>query len=301
MQIREIQNPKNPKRGVLFESGRWDDFLTTAKLPDKGWAYEGREFGKGSRTVSEDFSGTKSFEEAVDLAENGWPEGRAEFADISAKSVQQIESILPTIGYDVAGMYPSVPRFLAGDQESMVTHNPELNSRRHIVPIYVSISASANNKRSTIKNRGAAIAGLIDYLETSGHSVQLIVFEHSTSGGILYWGEYELKAAGEPLDLDMMAFAITHPSCLRRLHFAVMEQNGFRFKGNFARCFHGTYGTPGNGWPEKVKSELADGPTLMFDGLRGNYNSAFCNIEQATKTVLAEWEKAQEEINWDVL
>ena len=293
MQVEEVRAKGNPHKGTLLESGRWDDFLTAAKLPSNGWNYR-----KQSRDSSESFTGSKSFEDAMDLAENGWPQGRAAFADIAAQSVQQMEAVLPATGYDVAGMYPSVPRFLGGDQECMVTHNPDLNDRRHIIPIYVSISASASNKTQTITNRGAAIAGLIDVLETSGHSVQLMVFDHSLSDGIRYWGEYELKAAGEPLDLDMMSFALTHPSCLRRLHFAILEASGFRFEGAFATAFSGGYGTPCNGWPSEVKSRLADGAALMFDGLIGCHDETFGKMEDATNAVLAEWEKTQEGLDW---
>mgnify|MGYP003627780715 CR=1 FL=1 len=297
MHIEEIEiKDGGIHKHLLFESGRWDDFLTAAKSPPKGWKYR-----KGSRKVSEKFSGSKDFAEAMSMAENGWPEGRVAFADIAAQSVQQMEAVLPVVGYDVAGMYPSVPRFLGGDQECMVTHDPDINDRRHIIPIYAGISASASNKKETIINRGAAIAGLIDRLETSGHSVQLVVFEHSVADLIRYWGEYELKAAGEPLDLDMMAFALTHPSCLRRLHFAVMEANGFRFGGAFADAYKGSYGVPANGLPPEVKSQLADGPTLMFDGLKGCHDSTFGTITSATNAVLAEWEKAQDQISWNAL
>ena len=291
MQVDEIRNKDNPKRGFLFESGRWSDFIELAKAPSKGWNAE-----EASREGSSSFTGSKSLNEAIDLAENGWPEGRREFAEIAASSVRQMEAVLPSFGYDVAGMYPSVPRFVGGDMECMVTHNPDMNARKHVIPVYVSISASASNSTKTIKNRGAAIAGLIDVLETSGHSVQLVAFEHSQAGGIRYWGEYELKAAGEPLDLDMMSFALTHPSCLRRLHFSILESSGFRFEGNFCDSFRGSYGAPCNGWPEEVKSQLADGPVLMFDGLRGCHDGTFGNKDNAVKAVLTEWEKTQEEM-----
>jgi len=33
-----------------------------------------------------------------------------------------------------------------------------------------------------------------------------------------------IKEAGEPIDVDRIAFALAHPGCLRRLGFSIMEQ-----------------------------------------------------------------------------
>ena len=52
MHIEEIEiKDGGIHKHLLFESGRWDDFLTAAKSPPKGWKYR-----KGSRKVSEKFS-----------------------------------------------------------------------------------------------------------------------------------------------------------------------------------------------------------------------------------------------------
>lgn len=277
---------------LLFESGRWGDLLDQCTKPkSKYWKEEA-----ASRDGDFDFTHTHSFNEALDLAANGWPEGRSNFADVAASAVKQMEETRPSYGYDVAGMYPSVPRFLGGDPESMVTFDPDMMGRKHVIPVYVSFTFSWSNKASAITNRGAAIAGLVDRLENAGHSVQLVAYGHLKGHGITLWSEYELKSAGEPLDLDMMAFALTHPSTFRRIYFAAMEANGDRFDGDFTKGFQFGYGTPTTGWPEGVKSELNNGPVLMFDSLYGNQSEKFETLEKATQTVLAEWEKTQSEL-----
>jgi hypothetical protein len=62
-----------------------------------------------SRATSGEFngewSGTKTFEEAVDLAINGWPEGRKRLMTAMA-AAQSAPAFTPSLAMDVAGAYP---------------------------------------------------------------------------------------------------------------------------------------------------------------------------------------------------
>mgnify|MGYP007096624943 CR=1 FL=1 len=264
--------------------GRWSDLIETAKQEPEYWPSE-----RASQTANhKKFTGTNTFEEAIKLAEDGWPEGRAKFADMAGVASYQIGHRRPGTGYDVGGRYPNVPRFCAGDPASMVTSDPRNDTQRHIVTIYVACCASWSVSTDTILHRGAAIGGLIDAVEDEGHSVRLVVFENNKAYQFPAWYEIEVKSAGEPLDLDLMAFAVTHPAVLRRLVFSVHEQNGHIGEGGFHDTYIHGYGSVGNGWPTKRVGERPHG-ALFFDSLIGNPGH-FASIEAAAKFVASEWE-----------
>lgn len=276
-----IEVDENKK--IVFSSGRWSDFLETATKDPVGW-----DRSRASHGVDQDFTGTRDFKEAVDLATYGWPSERAAFVQTSNEAVNRISKARPAVGYDVAGMYPVVPRYVGGDHECMVTSDPHINAVRQIIPLFVSCSFSAGVPATAIRNRGAAIGGLIDAIEDAGHSVRLNIFEHTSAGGITDIAMVEIKAAGEPLDLDLLAFALCHPSTLRRLHFARQENLGHLFGGDFCSHFSFGYGMPMKGWKEEIMREPRS-QVLFFDSLHPGDSKRFETIEKASATVLQEW------------
>jgi hypothetical protein len=99
-----------------------------------------------------------------------------------------------------------------------------------IVRIGFETVVSAGEQVDSIMRRGAAIGALIDALES--HNIRCEVtavardckcyaMGDETAGYVLF--ETIIKAAEAPLDLDRLAFAVAHPSMLRRITFAVLE------------------------------------------------------------------------------
>jgi len=283
----------------VYSRWRWDDFVEYVEDAEATG-----EFAKGQRQSRvfgrEHWTGTLDFDEAIELAKNGWPKGRELFADMAGQAALQMKEQRASISFDVAGSYPSIPRYLSGELENMVTSNPELQSVRKIIKIIVGLSVSHSNEDFVIKNRGAAIAGLIDAVEDAGNSVELAVFHHCEAGGdptpIRTYTEIEVKKAGEPLDLDLLAFAITHPAVLRRLIFAQTEHLGSAFDDEFGRVFkRGNYGVPKLGrQPYFVEVGSVDG-FLLFDGLAGRSN-LFDTLPEASANILRAWETAMTEV-----
>lgn len=285
----ETGKTKNGKK-FIYREGGWADFMESCQMPAENWG------SKSSRENSDRFAGA-SWEGALELANYGWPEGRRDFHQYMAAAVQKLESNRPAFGFDVAGMYPQVPRFVAGDPMSMVTDDPQFSRSKRIIPIYVSCSFSASVDKQRIINRGSAICGLIDIIEDANNSVELIVYEHTQGESIREWCDIRLKAAGEPLDLDRLAFALAHPAFLRRLNFARQESQGALFDGDYRKEFQWGYGVPGKGGPPDYHPRHDNNGFLHFDSLTSGDDVPFKTIESAAKAVTEEWERALDSLN----
>jgi len=193
---------------------------------------------KSSRTGSLDFTGTETWDEALDLARYGWPKGRARLHNlISEAATARQPSVAPALSYDVAGAYPNAALAAAGDPACMVTPYQDEAAARPIVRLAVNFGARSSTKTKTIENYGAAVLAYIDRAEAGGVSVELLMTSCNEITDLTYNIHTVLKRAGEPLELDRLAFAIGHPSSLRRIKFAHLEQSPRKHQ-------HSGYGYP---------------------------------------------------------
>jgi hypothetical protein len=148
--------------------------------------------------------------------------------------------IIETWDFDVAGAYPLVPMYCAGDPACMVTElNQEHLAARPIVRIDFGKDTNWTTTTEAIMLRGAAGLSLAATLESLGYSTELRIVGGTTSNGQTLKYSIIFKPAGEILDLDRAAFALAHPSTLRRFTFALYEQHA-----ELWRNFHSGYGRP---------------------------------------------------------
>jgi len=196
------------------------------------------------------WSGTETFEDAMRLARDGWPEGLARVKDMAESIWNVIGQQMPRVDiqYDVAGAFADVDRFLTGEPEDMIQFVEDENvlGRGKVVKVWVNMSASAGVSTRTIFCRGAAVVALVDALEKLGYSCEIIVSAASSPG----WNgdrevlQYDvcLRKAGDPLDLDRLAFALANSAWLRRLVFSAKEHENAALRSRFG--IPGGYGCP---------------------------------------------------------
>lgn len=214
------------------------------------------------------FSGVKNWGEAVQLARCGWPDGLS----LMMKMKQDLGVVFGSMvkrarmKNDWTGGTVSVQRWL--------NNKPKIFRRRvtqfevgtgRVLDIHVDVSASAWNSKEKLMRRGASILLLIDSLESSGISCQVMVQERVTDctfddvpKEISYCVRVPIKKAGEQLDMDLLAFAVVHPATLRRLFFAMLagEDDDFGVKGGFYReTREGGYGSPIRYGEEEYREE----------------------------------------------
>ena len=134
-----------------------------------------------------------------------------------------------------------------------------------------------------IANYGAAVCLLVDQLTESGQSVQVNMIRHcldSRRKGEYFTIKVPAKKAGEPLDVDKMAFMLAHPAMSRRLCFRIMETTE-----GAAANFNAGYGS------SRTHEDLDLPSVRTGDG--HNYRSQCKTIEGAIEIVAKLWEKSQ--------
>lgn len=199
----------------------------------KGNEYE---YYAGSR-----WYGNATFEEAIELAKYGWPEGAQRVKTLSNKLYDKVSSLIPKqeVVFSVEGNEYDTDAFLAGIPECwsyMDEHIVEGVGHKDL-KLYFNTTTSAGVDAKIMQAKGACIVALVDLLERAGNRVEVWIGSPNHAykdAGKFIW-EVLVKRAGEPMDVDKMAFAISHPSSFRRLFFSAYEGN----KKFIEACFSG--------------------------------------------------------------
>ena len=255
------------------EFGSWTEFLAYVENTPPVWGTYLRASNKSGST----FSGVASFQAALDLAHNGWPEGRDKLVAAMA-TTNKPRGTRHQVTYDVGGSLPDIARYVAGDPEYMITFGEDTVSRKPVVRIVFNAGASAYVRAETIINRGAATLSYADELETAGYSVEIYLVMVSEAGNSRYTVQFPIKLAGEAMDLDRMAFVMAHPALLRRLIFRAFE---CRPESKFMNAYTSTYGIPSR----PTKDELEGGgyvPEIGGLGV-GDWSTMESSIEVVRK------------------
>lgn len=285
-QIRALQakiiEQTNEAGDIIREFASWYEFVKCVTDPTlNAW---GTRHQSSHRTNDSGWSGTPTWEDAVRMATiTGWPEGRKLLTDQLA-IVRPKPEPYKSIEYSVAGAFPMVPNYCAGDPECMVIDpGADIRNSKPIVRIDYNHWIHAGVTVEAMMLRGAAVISLAETLEARGYSTELRIIGNTQSyarGRVKTW-RYSIvyKRAGEPLDLDRAAFAIAHPASMRRLAFALLEQSPTLVE------FYPGYGMP-LGQPN---DKLSDG-TIFVPGVLGRETpeTARQAVQSAAETVLNE-------------
>ncbi len=169
-----------------------------------------------------------NMDEALKLAERGWPEGARQARTLSDKVLARLNSqgVRDDPHYDVVGGALDIERYLSGEPEHWYTlQRTDGGSNvvtRHLTLVF---NAGVNwhwSPEEMIARAIPAIA-LVDALERLGHRVRVIVGV-STDGTQLtaHW-RICIKEHDQVMDIDRLAFWLGHPAVLRRFYFAAVE------------------------------------------------------------------------------
>lgn len=195
------------------------------------------------------FTHTGSLEEALDLAERGWPEGIERVEELSAKLSEEIIKTLhvPEVTYDVTGDMLDVGRFVRGEPEDFMTLTPaEIELEPRILHLVVNISASWGVSGGTLIRKGAAVVALVDVLER--HGKRVIIDCMAKTDDVETW--VRIKESDAPVQLANLVYLLAHPSALRRLMFLSWEHFSEEIRRRYGFHYFGGYG--------KVEETAAD-------------------------------------------
>lgn len=221
----------------------WDSWEEYLQVADKSLVAKGRKVGNYS------FTGTKDFAEAFSLAREGWIEGVKLIQKLVAPYITATGERIITQDYyyDVYGDTFDVARVIEGEPECWIAPEEKIiESRGRVVKLTFNGTVSAGISMEVIKAKGATICALVRLLELGGLSVELVLqqccspqYGYESNQAL---DEIRLKAPGGVIDEGKLAFALIHPSSLRRIYFAV--QDGWPIE------LHKKFGIgSGYGWP----------------------------------------------------
>lgn len=202
----------------------WREFLDAATSPMS------TSNGSSRRTDTE-WQGA-SWEEAIQLAVDGWPLALEE-ADVTVAELRDSAGLSHSVTvleptWDVTGAEVDIGAYLAGVPECMIDAVPrEVSRRGKVITFLVPAGYSHTVEHDAIINRGLALATLCAAIIDAGHSVEI----WSGFAGRLKTSESEQRfrstarviEAGEPFDVGRLIFAVAHPAMLRRLWFGVWD------------------------------------------------------------------------------
>jgi hypothetical protein len=216
----------------------WGEFLTfvNRKPPSNGSNASHYTSYQGG------FEGTRTFQEAIDLATKGWDEGTKLVDKLSSPLVDKVASKIVRFDpvYDVEGGAIDMGRYIEGIPESCLRfEETTINGPgRKLFKIVMDCTVSAGVSKQVMQARGAAMVALVQCLEMSGIRCRVEVLPYCTSNHgygkedhkkIAYSVRVCVKDYEQGLDLPRLVYAMAHPSVLRRLGFVSVSQHGKDF------------------------------------------------------------------------
>jgi hypothetical protein len=220
---------------MIQEFSSIQDFTSYLKTAPTSQLFQGVEH---SKTNGFSFTGTNSFDEAMDLITKGWTiEAERLTQKLKLEKIEAPKTTRPT--YDVVGYQASVPRYLQGVPTNMVTRKPEIRKQK-IVKLYHDITYSFNVDKDKIEEEGVKVLKLVQALEAQGYRIELNVCFLAREGREIPTGLVKIKGAEERMSISKVAFPLVHPSMLRRLFFRFEECLPNLTNSMFSSC----YGSP---------------------------------------------------------
>ena len=218
------------------------------------------------RTDEERWSGTRTMDEALELARYGWEEGRQRLRQVVGRvAIDQLVGRRPVVEsrLDFAGDEVDIGAYLHGEPEHMVDYQVRQDTHGKQAMMYVNTSMESNVSSKRIMQRGGALYAAIEALRTEGYSLGLTMVESTQNNSFSHYAEYQIPVVrpGEYLDIDTAAFCLAHPAFLRRGVFALNEH-----ESNDLRYSMGFMAGQGYGEPIPMVSDLPPHSFLIDQG-----------------------------------
>jgi hypothetical protein len=261
-----------------------ESLLQLGELTPVKWDYSRQSDGNPQERFN---GGTKTYADSAKLLREGWKAG----ADKVAKLTKQITPRIvrgvkhrtvtrPTVS-PVGGLRINIADIVAGGPLPFLGkfQTKEITQGSKIVRIAINTSASAGVSADTLFGRGAACMALIDVLTRYGKETDITLF-FSTKAATHFVAVWPVKPAGHRINPDRLAYAIGHPSLMRRQFFAALEHGA----GEHAASFYGGYGYP---VPLPKDAGTYD---IMID--------SDCAYTEGSREMRVEWTSAESQIKW---
>lgn len=174
----------------------------------------------------EEFTGTVDWDDAMGKVFR-WDEGAAQVDAMRSAINLGIEKFRSET-YRSATLpgAVSMPDYIAGHPKPVVARRRTTEKHKgagKVVRLVINPSASGAIDKAVLMRRGAAVMALAEAIEKRGGRVEIVARSGVKSGHTSTAMEVLIKSAGTRLNLHSVAFALAHPSMLRRLYFKAWE------------------------------------------------------------------------------
>ena len=204
-----------------------------------------------------DFTGTHSFQEAIDLLkygdENLFEEIKKEKSKVNIDKILGNAKRRQVYKNDIQGYIPNVANFLIGNPKNMINIE-QTKTHQRVINIFLNIRIDGFTSSDVTTQMGIKYLSVIDVLEKMGYRCNLYSGVANERDGYYSFMMVRIKTDKEPLNMKKICFTIAHPSMQRRIKFKWMEVNDFQH--DFTRGY-GSYVSPGT-IKETIDKKLRD-------------------------------------------
>ena len=175
----------------------------------------------------------RTFADFLKMARQGWPEGRAKIDEMARQMDVNIAGRIANeyLEEGMTGPIVDVQAAVIGLPEQFLRiEDSQEDAKRgpngSVVKIVVNVSAGCGVSGEALYRRAAALGAVAMVLERTGRAVDITVCDAMTfHADRSKRGEARIhvKRSTEYVDPDLLAFAIAHPSVLRRVFFGIEE------------------------------------------------------------------------------
>lgn len=166
----------------------------------------------------QEWSGSKSFEHAVELAFHGWDEGSIKLTNSLKKITLDERKSIRKYFIDVCGFQAMVPLYLNGVPTNMLNQRSVVLKNK-VVTVNKMIGFTGNYTSEKMLKENIKTLTLINEIENAGYRVNLNVLYCSDMGSHYRIVKIRAKSANEKLNISKLAFPLCHPSMHRRMYF----------------------------------------------------------------------------------
>lgn len=192
---------------------------------------------KRSDAKNFEFTQSESLVDALNILKAGWKKGKDIIEKLTKEHEDAFVKLFPRQDFDlqlqpeISGEIVNVEATIMNLPENMLSfHQDEEKLRKlqsgKLQRIIISGEIPHHIDADTIFNRGAIISSMINIMELYGFRTELWLCHIRTgfnkNESVQYF--YKIKPFDNNLDLGLLAFVSAHPSMIRRINFALLEQ-----------------------------------------------------------------------------
>lgn len=174
-------------------------------------------FDDKSKERMGEWEGVKSYQEALDLLNNGY-QPTVEALNNAIKINKYGNGKRISFRNDVHGFAPIVPLALKGVPQTMVNvHMKPIKCK--VIDVYYDMTTNCGTDSDTIIKNGQKLLGAIIALEQQGYKFNLYATQSYSNGKDADVLVVKVKSSNSPIDLKKMSFPLTHTAFFRVVGF----------------------------------------------------------------------------------